>query len=531
MVEERKIIGEEERITEKTQKVTVMVRIKPKTAGTEEYSKFSLIKPHLWPSGVVCFGQEETGKVLKRFDYCDGVIAPQHDQIRAYNLVIPQLLDVFLKGFDCSILAYGQTGSGKTHTIFGPTGSLSQTSIQGLAPTNSPLSAPLLWGLFPRAMLSLLYHLKDVSDTTLHVSAIEIYANCIYDLLCGRKRLGVTEGNAIQNKKKAEAEEKYSKFVRKAYHVDSSKFEIGGEQELGIKCPSDVAKFSRLIESTRTAHKTGMNERSSRSHCIVTVKLNRKEGWKVISNKFIFVDLAGSERIKKSGVEDIRRREACNVNTSLTALGRCISAQANKSKYVPIRDSTLTMMMNQYFGGSSYTLMMVNISLDYLHSDESLASLRFGERTAQIMNRPTKRIRNLHKEISDTEELLEIAKAHLGGMTKVGMGGGINLSAPLSIQKSYFDNKRALDEAKNRLLEAKHCLLELRAKGKTGSQEFKAGEIRKTVNEQRIFALEGLIARMIVSGLWKPPTHVVVMKTAEIKEIESRLAHLRQLNK
>jgi len=80
----------------------------------------------------------------------------------------------------------------------------------------------------------------------------------------------------------------------------------------------------QLVEATRTAKSHALNDRSSRSHCIVTIKQTLKKGSGVISNKFTFVDLAGSERIKKSGVTNLAALEAKNVNTSLTSLGLVI---------------------------------------------------------------------------------------------------------------------------------------------------------------------------------------------------------------
>jgi hypothetical protein len=56
----------------------------------------------------------------------------------------------------------------------------------------------------------------------------------------------------------------------------------------------------QLIEATRTAKSHALNDRSSRSHCVVILKQVSKEGGSQRSNKFMFVDLAGSERIKKT---------------------------------------------------------------------------------------------------------------------------------------------------------------------------------------------------------------------------------------
>ena len=86
-----------------------------------------------------------------------------------------------------------------------------------------------------------------------------------------------------------------------------------------------MMEIMRLVEATRTAKSHAINDRSSRSHCLVTLKQVVKEGNNQRTNKFIFVDLAGSERILKSKVDNLRATEAKNINTSLSAVGRVIN--------------------------------------------------------------------------------------------------------------------------------------------------------------------------------------------------------------
>lgn len=57
----------------------------------------------------------------------------------------------------------------------------------------------------------------------------------------------------------------------------------------------------KIVEVTRSAKGHVLNERSSRSHCIITLKCIRKCGKSMTESSFLFVDLAGSERIHKSG--------------------------------------------------------------------------------------------------------------------------------------------------------------------------------------------------------------------------------------
>ena len=108
--------------------------------------------------------------------------------------------------------------------------------------------------------------------------------------------------------------------------------------------PEEVAKLARQVEQSRVAHGHALNERSSRSHCLVRLFATTKSGGKVRKQQFLFVDLAGSERTAKSGVGGQRMQEAMQINNSLTVLGRCIRALSSRKAHVPFRDSTLTML-------------------------------------------------------------------------------------------------------------------------------------------------------------------------------------------
>lgn len=65
----------------------------------------------------------------------------------------------------------------------------------------------------------------------------------------------------------------------------------------------DLTKIMKTVELTRSSKSHALNERSSRSHCIITLKCTQKQGSNLRQSKFLFVDLAGSERVKKSQAE------------------------------------------------------------------------------------------------------------------------------------------------------------------------------------------------------------------------------------
>ncbi|CAF4652463.1 unnamed protein product, partial [Rotaria sp. Silwood2] len=194
-----------------------------------------------------------------------------------------------------------------------------------------------------------------------------------------------------------------------------------------------------LIEGNnyRTVASTNMNNESSRSHAVFTLKLTQtlsteaSETQSVKVSKISLVDLAGSERVSKSGIqiEQIRFREGCNINKSLSTLGLVISALATrqshennpkstKKTFVPYRDSVLTWLLKDSLGGNSFTIMLATISPAYDNYEETISTLRYADQAKKIVNHaiinedePGKIIRELRNEIDKLRKELADAKA------------------------------------------------------------------------------------------------------------------------
>lgn len=62
--------------------------------------------------------------------------------------------------------------------------------------------------------------------------------------------------------------------------------------------------------------------------------------------------------------------EAKSINLSLSALGKCINALAENSSHVPVRDSKLTRLLRDSFGGKLFSCCMfwMNISISWTSS-------------------------------------------------------------------------------------------------------------------------------------------------------------------
>ena len=367
----------------KLHSVSVSARIKPlSTKEPPTPPSLGLIEKDKWTSNRITV-TIPTGAV-KRFDFCDSVIRPMDDQATTFKMVLkPALLGAFLDGFDCTLFAYGQTGSGKTHTMFGPTGSFSEAAMN--TGEKDDLGTPSTWGLFPRTMNYLIEYLKAKNiKSEIWVTAVELYCEAPYDLFNSRKPIGISEREDLARRKSVEQDWMRGTFLNSR---SLTEFAFEGAKEVKIGNIEDVAMLVRVIEATRVAHGTQMNDRSSRSHCVVTINLSTKNTKK---SKFMFVDLAGSERLEKSGSEGMRKLEQITVNFSLTTLGRCIIAKSEGARYIPRRESSLTMAMAHSFAGKTYTSMIVTLAQEPEHADECRASMFFAQNAAKVVNKPKK---------------------------------------------------------------------------------------------------------------------------------------------
>ena len=119
-------------------------------------------------------------------------------------------------------------------------------------------------------------------------------------------------------------------------------------------------------------------------------------------SKLHLVDLAGSERVAKTGAEGLVLQEAKYINSSLHHLEHVIvslqrhsspspSLSANdlsrpSSRFVPYRNSLLTMVLRDSLGGNCLTSMIATISPDAMNIHETVSTCRFSQRVACISN-------------------------------------------------------------------------------------------------------------------------------------------------
>ncbi|KAF3776261.1 Kinesin-5 [Nymphaea thermarum] len=269
---------------------------------------------------------------------------------------ISQLVQSALDGYKVCIFAYGQTGSGKTYTMMGGT------------------EAPEQKGLIPRSLEQIFQTSQALSSQgwtfKMEASMLEIYNETVRDLL-SPSRASSYETSRQENP-----------CVGKQYtikHDANGNTTVSDLTIVEVGSLMEVSSLFHRAAQSRSVSRTQMNEQSSRSHCVFTLRISgfNASTEEQVNGVLNLIDLAGSERLSKSGSTGERLKETQAINKSLSCLGDVILAISNKDNHVPFRNSKLTYLLQPCLGGDSKTLMFVNISPVPSSANESLCSLRF----------------------------------------------------------------------------------------------------------------------------------------------------------
>ncbi|MES1912761.1 MAG: hypothetical protein MHM6MM_004986 [Cercozoa sp. M6MM] len=300
----------------------------------------------------------------------DAVFGANSSQEAVFSGVAAPLIPRILQGFNATIFAYGQTGSGKTHTMQGEM----EGDFQGLIPR-------LLHALFNAIAES-----NSSLEFTLKVSNVEIYCEKLRDLL------GTGENTKLR--------------IRES---KTAGMYIEGVNEVYVSSPQEVLALLERGQLRRACSATGMNAASSRSHSVLSVTVTQVDTASQArkTSKLTLVDLAGSEKVRKTGAEGQLLKEAQNINKSLSALGNVINALVEQKAHVPYRDSKLTRLLTHALGGNSLTTLIVTASTSSWNLEESLSTLRFGQRAQRVQNRAHV---NAELSIAEYKRLLKRAR-------------------------------------------------------------------------------------------------------------------------
>jgi hypothetical protein len=283
-----------------------------------------------------------------------------------YNSLGEEFLDHNFEGYHTCIFAYGQTGSGKSYTMMG---------------------TPDQPGLIPRTCEDLFQRIEAAHNETpnisynVRVSYFEVYNEHVRDLLVP---VHPNQPPYYLKIRESPTEGPYIKDLTDA----------------PVKNISEIMRYMKMGDASRTTASTKMNDTSSRSHAVFTIMLKQihhdmdTDETTERMARIRLVDLAGSERAKATEATGARLREGSNINKSLTTLGRVIAALADPKQHrpgkrnkdiVPYRDSILTWLLKDSLGGNSKTAMIACIApSDY---DETLSTLRYADQAKRIRTR------------------------------------------------------------------------------------------------------------------------------------------------
>ncbi|KAM9704226.1 centromere-associated protein E isoform 2-T2 [Menidia menidia] len=336
--------------------VKVCVRVRPLVPREESDSSESGSPVQLfWKADKKSIHQVD-GNPSKSFSF-DRVFTAEESTNQLYQAIAKPLVVSTVEGYNGTIFAYGQTSSGKTFTMMG---------------------TKKIPGVMPLAVEDVFQTIKKLPEKEflLRVSYMEIYNETVTDLLVDswkRKPLEVREG------------------------IDKNIYVADLTEELVTSFPQALA-WIRKGEKNRHYGKTKMNQRSSRSHTIFRMILERQErsdpasgenaDGAIIVSHLNLVDLAGSERASQTGAEGARLKEGCNINRSLFTLGQVIKKLTDESQkgFTNYRDSKLTRILQNSLGGNAKTLIICTITPVTL--DETLSTLQFACTAKKMKNDP-----------------------------------------------------------------------------------------------------------------------------------------------
>ncbi|KAF5272429.1 hypothetical protein FQA39_LY07897 [Lamprigera yunnana] len=314
------------------------------------------------------------------FDHC---FSEDSSQDEVFTIVEKEVENAIKSRFHSCVLAYGQSSSGKTHTMMGT--------------SKNP-------GLIPSLCNKLFEYLQDytpeVSCGKLQstISYFEIYNEKVHDLLVLNGRI---QDNAKTNNLRIREHPKKGPYVQ-------------GLIRRSVYDSDTLLHWLKTGNANRKVSATSTNPNSSRSHSVFTLTFG--EGVQLH-----LIDLAGSEKAANKYHNICTLKEGANINKSLVALGNVISTLADHStktknsrkRFVPYRDSVLTWLLKDTLGGNSKTTMIATISPSATCYNETINTLRFGQRAKKIISRPIviddpkeSTIRELRAEIAKLKHIL-----------------------------------------------------------------------------------------------------------------------------
>lgn len=318
----------------------------------------------------------------------DAVIGRTGTQEDVYNAPRGprEVVGMFCKknqGYNGCIAAFGQTGAGKTYTMIGNL--QAQSPGSGTGTDNDPDCS--LEGVIPRAFRQIFCFSKgnkstagsdavgcelsteaaaegkgeDLSESRFEVkmSCLEIYNSKVFDLLVAESNLTPLRGGRL------------------ALRVRSGGEDVGGSTYVEGLSEVVIRDADEGIGQLKLALQARVNVLSSHAQFVCCLKLCRVAS---PTCTLWLVDLCGSQR--RSNATHLK--ESQHIGSNLSALGNVIHCLARKARHIPYRDSPLTYMLKDAFGGPCNTILIGNVGPGLENCAETLCTARFIQRATLI---------------------------------------------------------------------------------------------------------------------------------------------------
>lgn len=344
----------------------VVVRLKPVDSSIVSVLDTTLVldPTQAAPDGATCNNR----RVKQHQFVMDSILSQDCSQEEVYDKTTYEMLQSLIEGHNSTIFAYGATGCGKTHTI---TGSIENP------------------GIIYRAINQLFDYISGSEKVTeISLSYLEIYNEQIRDLL--QPKTPSSKLNLLE--------------------VNNESIKIANLTKVTPMSIEEIYDLIIRANSNRTVSPTQANSASSRSHSILQINLLQSTNSglqdEILQSTLNIIDLAGSERASSTFNQGKTLHEGANINKSLLALGSCISSLSENKTHVPFRNSKLTRLLKYSLGGNCKTCMIVCISPDLIHFDDSLNALKYANMAKNIKTSSSIKKNFIPKHVGDYEKTI-----------------------------------------------------------------------------------------------------------------------------
>jgi hypothetical protein len=246
----------------------------------------------------------------------DAVLNESSSQDQAYEATGKPILLKAVQGYNGTIFAYGQTGSGKTYTMLGSHahGGLIHHLADHLFKSVKELQGSVTYTI--TASYLQIYQVLSPSTLPFIHAGRMIHQETLLDLLALHElnSTGWRAPNSPQRRanddpilqQRPPADQELS--IREDRGLKGIYVENAIEEP--VASTNDILSLLERGDRRRVVGTTNMNQQSSRSHAIFTLRLTIVDANdERRMSKISLVDLAGSERQSKTGAEGHRLRE------------------------------------------------------------------------------------------------------------------------------------------------------------------------------------------------------------------------------